>query len=89
LLQPEGGPSRDLGGSYLPGGENARIGGGLARVSAERDALKDEADCEAVVAQSLRTKLAETKMELELKEGAVAQAIQMAKAAHAEILQWK
>jgi hypothetical protein len=29
------------------------------------------------------------KMELELKAGAVAQAVQMTEAAHAEILQWK
>jgi hypothetical protein len=62
---------------------------GLAWVSAERDALKDEADHEAAAAQSLRTKLAKMKTKLELKEGAVAQAIQMAEAARAEILQWK
>jgi hypothetical protein len=48
-----------------------------------------DADREAATAQGLRTELVEMKMELELKAGAVAQAVQMTEAAHAEILQWK
>jgi uncharacterized coiled-coil DUF342 family protein len=45
---------------------------GLAQVSIERDAMRADADCEAATARGLRTKLAEMKMELELKAGAVA-----------------
>jgi predicted nucleic acid-binding Zn-ribbon protein len=62
---------------------------GLAQVSTERDALRADADHEATTAQGLRTELAEMKMKLELKAGAVAQAVQMAEAVRAEILQWK
>jgi uncharacterized protein (DUF3084 family) len=62
---------------------------GLARVSTQRDALRANANREAAAARSLRTELEEMKTELELKAGAVAQAVQMAGAAHAEILQWK
>jgi uncharacterized coiled-coil DUF342 family protein len=59
---------------------------GLAQVSTERDALRADADREATTARGLRTELAEMKMELELKAGTVAQAIQMTEAAHDEIL---
>lgn len=62
---------------------------GLARVSTERDALKAEAEREAAAIQSLRTELAKMKTELQLNEGAVAQAVQLAEAAWAETLQWK
>jgi deoxyribodipyrimidine photolyase len=62
---------------------------GLARVSTERDALKAEAEHEAAAAQSLRAELAKMKIELQLKEGAMAQAVQSAVAAYAETLQWK
>jgi hypothetical protein len=62
---------------------------GLARVSIEWDALKAEAEREATAAQSLRAELVKMKTELQLKEGAAAQGIQMVKAACAETLQWK
>jgi hypothetical protein len=45
---------------------------GLARVRTERDALKAEAEREAVATQSLCTELAKMKTELQLKEGAMA-----------------
>jgi hypothetical protein len=61
----------------------------LTRVSTERDALKVEAEREAVVAQSLHVELAKMKTELQLREGAVVQAIQTVEAACAETLQWK
>jgi uncharacterized coiled-coil DUF342 family protein len=62
---------------------------GLAQVSTEQDALRTDADREAATARGLCTKLAEMKTELELKAGAMAQAVQMTEAARAEILQWK
>jgi hypothetical protein len=62
---------------------------GLARVSAERDALKAEAEREAVATQSLRAELVKMRTELQLNEGAVAQAVQLAEAAWVETLQWK
>jgi uncharacterized coiled-coil DUF342 family protein len=62
---------------------------GLAQVSAERDALRADADHEATTAQGLRTELAEMKTELELKASDVARALQMTEAARVEILQWK
>jgi uncharacterized coiled-coil DUF342 family protein len=62
---------------------------GLAQVSTERDALRADADREAATARGLRTELAEMKTELEMKAGAVAQAVQMTEAARAEILQWR
>jgi hypothetical protein len=45
---------------------------GLTRVSTERDALKAEAEHEAAAAQSFSAELARMKMELQLKEGAMA-----------------
>jgi chromosome segregation ATPase len=54
---------------------------GLARVSTKRDALKAETEREAAATQSLRAKLAKMKIELQLNEGVVAQAIQSAEAA--------
>jgi hypothetical protein len=59
---------------------------GLARVSTEQDALKAKAECEAVAAQSLYAELVKMKMELQLEEGAVAQAVQSAEAACAKAL---
>jgi hypothetical protein len=59
---------------------------GLARVSTEQDALKAEAKREAAAAQSLCAELAKMKMELQLEEGAVAQAVQLAEAACAKAL---
>jgi hypothetical protein len=62
---------------------------GLALVSTEQDALKAEAEREAAAAQSICAELARIKMELQLKDGVMAQAIQLAEAACAETLQWK
>jgi cell division septum initiation protein DivIVA len=62
---------------------------GLAQVSTEQDALRADADREDATHRRLRTELAEMKTELELKAGTVAQAVQMAEAARAEILQQK
>jgi uncharacterized protein (DUF3084 family) len=61
----------------------------LAQVSTERDALRADADHEAATTRGLHTELAEMKTELELKAGAVAQAVQMTEVARVEILQWK
>jgi chromosome segregation ATPase len=62
---------------------------GFARVGAEQDALRAEVEREAVAAQSLRAEVAKMKTELQLNEGAVAQAVQSVEAAWAETLQWK
>jgi hypothetical protein len=62
---------------------------GLAWVSTEWDALKAEAEREAAATQSLHVELAKMRIELQLKEGAMAQAVQSAKADCAETLQWK
>jgi predicted RNase H-like nuclease (RuvC/YqgF family) len=48
---------------------------GLTRLSTERDALKAKAEHEAAATQSLCTKLAKMKTELQLKEGTMAQAV--------------
>jgi hypothetical protein len=54
---------------------------GFARVSTERDTLKAEAEREAAATQSLRAELAKMKIELQLNEGTMAQAVQSAEAA--------
>jgi hypothetical protein len=59
---------------------------GLAQVSTERDARKAEAEREAAATQSLHVELAKMKIELHLKEGVMAQAVQSAEAAYAETL---
>jgi hypothetical protein len=64
LLQPEGGVGHGSGGSHLPGGKTQGLEEGLAQVSTEWDALKDEAEREAIAAQSLRVELAEMKTKL-------------------------
>jgi hypothetical protein len=54
---------------------------GFARVSTKRDTLKVEVEREAAATQSLRAELAKMKIELQLNEGTMAQAVQSAEAA--------
>jgi predicted RNase H-like nuclease (RuvC/YqgF family) len=75
LLQPKGRASHGSGEVTSLAEKTHRLEDGLARVSTERDALKAEAEHEAATAQSLRAELAKMKIELQLKEGTVAQAV--------------